>query len=64
MDFFKICTNLNPFIRGSFVPSLFENGPVVLKKEMFQMFLQFTVYLNPFPKDVLCSVWLKLAQWF
>ena len=28
------------------------------------MFLQFTVYSNPFPKDVLCSVWLKLAQWF
>jgi hypothetical protein len=59
------------------MPSLIEIGLLVLEKK-FSVFLLFCDYLplekrNPLhfnnleyppPKDDLCQVWLKLAQWF
>ena len=62
------------------MPSLVKIGPVVLEKifKYFCIFLLFSYYLplekgaalhlnkleSPPPKDDLCQVWLKLAQWF
>ena len=59
------------------MPSLIEIGLLVLKK-IFKIFSVFCNYLpleksnplrfnnleSPLPKDDLCQVWLKLAQWF
>ena len=65
------------FTQGCFLPSLVESDPMVLQKNIFR-FRQclFRNYLPPWkqalpfsleslaPKDTLCRVWLKLAQWF
>ena len=68
-----------PFTKKCFVPSSTEIYRVVLEKTNFKIlsmyfrnFLRFekgmAFHLNklesPSPKDTLCHVWLKLAQWF
>ena len=69
-----------PITQGCFVPSLVEIGPVILKKifKVRQYISLFPYYLplekgvalhlkkleSSSPKDALCQVWLKLAQWF
>ena len=70
-----------PFTRGYFVPSLVEIGPVVLEKKFFKS-CQFIFIISqlsplweesglsfeqtwiPLPRNTLCQVSLKLAQWF
>ena len=58
--------------------SLVEIGPLILKKKFVNVFSLFPYYFplekgvtlhlrkleSPSPKDALCQVWLKLAQWF
>ena len=62
-----------PFTQGNFVPSLFEIGTVILEKNFrFRYYLSLekgmSLYLNKLesssPENVLCQVWLKLAQLF
>ena len=67
-----------PFTQGCFVPCWVEIGQVVLEK-IFKFRQCISLYHNyvplekggalnklesPLPKDALCQVWLKLAQWF
>ena len=66
-----------PFTQGCFVPSLVENGPLVLGKNFVNVFSLFhnyvplkkvgALHLNKceffLPKYVLCQVWLKLVKW-
>ena len=60
--------NLNPFHQGWFVPRLVEIVTVVLETKDFksQCFFLYHNYLflKTSPKDALCQVWSKLAQWF
>ena len=60
------------------MPSLVEIGPVILENKISKVrqcilaiplisplgFLHSNKYESPPPKDALCQVWLKLAQWF
>ena len=72
-----IWRNLNPFHPRMLVPSLVEIGTLVLKKKSFKFSECIFSILKlsplwacgpsikyPLPKDTLCQVWLKLAQWF
>ena len=63
------------FAKKCFVPSLVEISPVVQDKKIFNFSSMYfclekgvAVRLNkfevPLPKDALCQVWLKLAQYF
>ena len=67
-----------PFIQGCCVPTLVKNGPEVLEK-MICLFPQWNFaisFFSPFekgqgpsfespsPKDAVCQVKLKLAEWF
>ena len=68
-----------PFTQGCFVQSLTETGSLEedfsnfnIIFSLFHYYLPLekamVLYLNklesPSPKDFLCQVWLKLAQWF
>ena len=72
-----IWRNLNPLHRRSFVPSLVDFWPCGSGVEDFwilSMYFCYFVIISPWkragalicssPKDALCQVWLKLAQWF
>ena len=66
------------FTYGCFALGLVEIGPVVLERIFFNVYSLFHSYLplkkgetlrlckfkSTLPKDDLCQVWLKLAQWF
>ena len=60
--------NLNPLHQGWFVPRLVEIVTVVLgtkdfKSQCFFIISQLSL-LKSSPKDALCQIWSKLAQWF
>jgi hypothetical protein len=60
-----------PFMQRWFVPCLIEIGLQVLEKKIFSnintcknVFPHLYNSESPLPKDDLCQLWLKLAQWF
>ena len=56
-----IWINLIPFTKGCFMPSFVI--ALISPMEM-AMVLHLDRLESPLPKDALCQVWLKLAQWF
>ena len=52
-----------PFTKGCTVLELVEIGPVVIEIFKFCQCI-FVISLLSLPKDAMCQVWLKLAEWF
>ena len=64
-----ICTNLNPLHPGILCAKLGWNWPSSSQQEkkilkIESVALHLFKLVSPSPKDTLCQVWLKLAQWF